>query len=290
MSNGSMFIYVACVESSAYTPEEEMPAAGFARILETARGTMKNLRGKVALVTGGASGLGKAMAERFAAEGSKVVIADVHAKAGEAVAAAVSGRFVRTDVTDPASVESAVAFAVAAFGRLDIMVNNAGIESLQAPMHECTIENWRKVIDVDLSGVFYGMKYGIAQFMRQGGGGSVVNTSSVAGIIGFHNIPPYTAAKAGVSNLTREGAVEYGPYNIRVNAVAPTAVLTDLNQRLIDSAPDPAAFKKYLETLNPLSGMPTPEDVAAAVVFLASDDARFISGAVLPVDGGYTAR
>jgi NAD(P)-dependent dehydrogenase (short-subunit alcohol dehydrogenase family) len=251
---------------------------------------MKNLKSKVVLVTGGASGLGRAMTERFSSEGSRVVIADLDVERGQQLAGAVDGFFVRTDVTDPTSVEAAVAFAVEKLGRLDVIVNNAGVESLQAPMHECTIENWHRVIAVNLSGVFFGMKYGIAQFVKQESAGNVVNISSVAGIIGFHNIPPYSASKAGVSNLTREGAVEYGSRGIRVNAVAPTAVLTPLNQRLIDTQPDPAAFKKYLETLNPLAGMPTPEDVAAAVVFLASDDARFISGAVLPVDGGYTAR
>ncbi|MGH6617145.1 SDR family NAD(P)-dependent oxidoreductase [Sphingomonas sp.] len=251
---------------------------------------MKNLTGKTVLITGGASGLGKAMVERFAEEGSNVVIADLSEEAGTTIAAAAGGAFVKTNVTDPASVEAAVAFAVERFGRLDVMVNNAGIESLQAPMHECTIDNWLKVIDVNLSGVFYGMKYAIAQFVRQGGGGNVVNTSSVAGLVGFQNIPPYSASKAAVSNLTREGAIEYGPMNIRVNAVAPTAVMTELNQRIVDTSDDPAAMLHYIQTLNPLAGMPVPEDVAAAVAFLASDDARFISGAILPVDGGYTAR
>ncbi len=250
---------------------------------------MKNLKDKAVVVTGGASGLGRAMVERFIEEGSRVVISDINDD-GEAVAADLKAKFVKTDVTNPASVEAAIAFAVAQFGRLDVLVNNAGVESLQAPMHECTNENWHRVIDVNLSGVFYGMKYGIAQLLRQGGGGNVVNTSSVAGLVGFQRIPPYTASKAGVSNLTREGAIEYGAHNIRVNAVAPTAVLTPLNQRLIDTAEDPKAFLEYLETLNPLRGMPLPEDVAAAVAFLASDDARFISGAILPVDGGYTCR
>jgi meso-butanediol dehydrogenase / (S,S)-butanediol dehydrogenase / diacetyl reductase len=252
---------------------------------------MKNLNGKAVVITGGASGLGKAMVERFAEEGSKVVVADINVEAGEQVAKTVGGSFVYIDVTDPASVEAAVAFAVSKHGRLDVMVNNAGIDSIQAPIHESTIENWQRVIDVDLSGVFYGMKYAIAQMLRQGGErGNIVNTSSTSGLVGFQLIPPYTAAKAGVSNLTREGAIEYGPHGIRVNAVAPTATLTKMVQKIIDADADPAAFKRYLETLNPLVGMPVPEDIAAAVAFLASDDARFISGVVLPVDGGFTAR
>jgi len=251
---------------------------------------MKNLKGKAVIITGGASGLGKAMVERFAAEGSRVVVADMNVAAGKEVASSAGGYFAQVNVTDPASVEQAVAFCVDRLGRLDVMVNNAGIDSLQAPIHESTIENWQKVIDVDLSGVFYGMKYAIAQMLRQGGGGNVVNTSSTAGLVGFQLIPPYTAAKAGVSNLTREGAIEYGPHGIRVNAVAPTATLTKMVQGIIDADADPVAFKHYLETLNPMKGMPVPEDIAAAVAFLASDDARFISGVVLPVDGGYTAR
>jgi meso-butanediol dehydrogenase / (S,S)-butanediol dehydrogenase / diacetyl reductase len=251
---------------------------------------MKNLSGKIVLVTGGASGLGKAIVERFVAEGCKVVLADVNAEAGPAVARSLAAAFIRADVADPAQVAAAVQFVVTNFGRLDVIVNNAGVESVQAPTHECTIENWHRVIDVNLSGVFYGMKYGIAQFLRQGGGGTVVNMSSVAGLTGYAAIPPYAAAKAGVSNLTRSGAVEYGTHSIRVNAVAPTAVATVLIERLIEQSPDPETLRKDLETMNPLLGMPTPEDVAAAVAFLASDDARFISGVILPVDGGYTAR
>jgi NAD(P)-dependent dehydrogenase (short-subunit alcohol dehydrogenase family) len=251
---------------------------------------VKNLSGRVVLVTGGASGLGKAIVERFVAEGCRVAVADIDAETGEAMARSVGALFVRTDVADPAQVEFAVRFAVTAFGRLDVVVNNAGIESEQVPTHECSTENWRRIIDVDLTGVFHGMKYGIAQFIRQGDGGSVVNMSSVAGLTGYPCIPPYAAAKAGVSNLTRSAAVEYGAHGIRVNAVAPTAVSTAIIERLIERAPEPEALRKHLETMNPLLGMPTPEDVAAAVAFLASDDARFISGVILPVDGGYTAR
>lgn len=249
---------------------------------------MKNLKGKVALITGAASGLGKAMAQRFAQEGSIVVVADRNDVAGIEVADAINGHFIQVDVADVNSVEQMIVQCVEKTGRLDVLVNNAGIESLWAPIHESTVENWQKVIDVDLTGVFYCMKHGIAQMLKQGGGGAVVNTCSTAGLVAFPVIPPYNAAKAGVANLTREAAIEYGTDLIRVNAVAPTAVKTDLLLRVVNDDPD-KSIEDY-ETFNPLTGMPVPEDIAAAVAFLASDDARFISGVILPIDGGYTAR
>ena len=249
---------------------------------------MKNLKGKVILITGAASGLGKAMAQRFAQEGSIVVVADRNDAAGIEVAEAINGHFIQVDVADVKSVEQMIVQCVEKTGRLDVLVNNAGIESLWAPIHESTVENWQKVIDVDLTGVFYCMKYGIAQMLKQGGGGAVVNTCSTAGLVAFPVIPPYNAAKAGVANLTREAAIEYGTDLIRVNAVAPTAVKTDLLLRIVNDDPN-QSIEDY-ETFNPLAGMPVPEDIAAAVAFLASDDARFISGVILPIDGGYTAR
>lgn len=250
---------------------------------------MKNLKDKVVLVTGGGAGFGKAIIERFVAEGCKAVIADIDSSSGEATAAAVGGRFVRTDVSDPASVEAAVAFAVECYGALDVMVNNAGIESAQAPIHACSMENWRRVLDINLNGVFYGMKYALARFVEQGSG-NVVNISSVAGIVACANLPPYSAAKAAVSNLTREGALEYAKQGIRVNAVAPTGVMTEMNERMKLVADDPDGFVNYLTSMNPMPGTPTAEDIAAATVFLASDEARFITGVILPVDGGYTAQ
>lgn len=250
---------------------------------------MKNLKDKIVLVTGGGAGFGKAIVERFVAEGSKAIVADIDERAGQATADAVAGHFVRTDVSDPASVEAAVAFAVATHGRLDIMVNNAGIESAQAPIHDCTMENWRRVLDINLSGVFYGMKFALAQFVKQGSG-NIVNISSIAGIVACLNLPPYSAAKAGVSNLTREGALEYARMGIRVNAIAPTAVMTEMNERMRQVADDPDGFVGYLNSMNPMPGTPSADDIAAAAAFLASDDASFISGVILPIDGGYTAQ
>jgi NAD(P)-dependent dehydrogenase (short-subunit alcohol dehydrogenase family) len=251
---------------------------------------MKGISKKSALITGGASGLGKAISERLAAEGAIVIVADLNEEAGKQVAAALGGHFIKTNVTDPQSVEQAVAFTVEKTGSLDIFVNNAGIDGLQSPTHESSLDNWHKVIDINLNGAYYGLKYSLAQFVKQGKGGSIINMVSTAGLVGFANIPPYSASKAGLVNLTRSTAVEYGKHQIRINAVAPTTVLTPLVQHFIDTAEDPKAMQLHMETMNPIPGMPLVEDIAAAVAFLASEDARWISGVTLPVDGGYTAQ
>ena len=250
---------------------------------------MARLADKIAIVTGGASGLGKAIVERFAQEGSKVVVADLNEDAGQEIASNVGGLFVKTDVTDAAAVEALVAQAVAQYGRLDIMVNNAGIDGVQAPIAEADDDNWHKVIDINLNGVYYGMKHGIAAMLKAGNGGSVINMASIAGMVGFANIPPYTASKAAVINMARAAAQEYGKDNIRVNAICPTAILTPLVEHFIDTSADPAAQRAGLESMNALPGMPEAIDVANAALFLASDEARFVSGVVLPIDGAYTA-
>lgn len=251
---------------------------------------MKDLGDKVVLVTGGASGLGRAMVERFAQEGARLVVADLDGEGAQRAAEEVGGTSVIMDVADPVSAERAVQTAVSHFGRLDILVNNAGIESERAPIHEASLENWQRVIDIDLTGVFHGMKFGLAQFLRQGDGGAIVNISSIAGLVAVEGLGSYVAAKAGVTNLTRAAALEYGPMGIRVNAVAPTAVYTPLYQRMAGPTRDHASIIEGLETLSPLRGQASPHDIAAAVAFLASADARFITGVTLPVDGGYTAR
>ncbi len=251
---------------------------------------MKNLKGKVVLVTGGASGIGKAIVHRFAEEGARVCIADIIDEAGTQVAEAVNGHYVHTDVSDPESVEAAVAYAVEVGGRLDVIVNCAAIQPELTLIHESTAEYSDKVFAVNLKGVMYGMKYALAQFLEQGDGGNIVNISSIAGVVALEGTGAYAAAKAGVANLTQLAAVEYGKHDIRANAVVPSVVMTRLTQAYIDNLDDPVATMKALEAQDPLNGMAQPEDIAAAVAFLASDDARFISGVVLPVDGAYTAK
>ena len=246
--------------------------------------------GKVAFVTGGASGLGAAAAQRFADEGAQVAVADIDAAGAEEVAASLrDGYAVQLDAADARSVARAVADAVEHYGRLDVVFNNAGITGAQQILHELEVEDWDRVRAVNGDGIFYVMKYTIEAMLRSGGG-SIVNTSSTAGLTGQLNISAYTFAKAGIIGLTRSAAIEYAKQNIRVNAIAPTVVWTPLVQRFAESAPDPEEMRAVMENYNPMPGIPTAEDVAALVAFLSSDEARWITGHTVPIDGGYVAQ
>jgi NAD(P)-dependent dehydrogenase (short-subunit alcohol dehydrogenase family) len=245
---------------------------------------------RVLFATGAASGLGAATAQRFADEGARVVVADIDAAAAGAVAASLPDAFaVAVDTADAASVERAVDAAVGRYGRIDVIFNNAGVDGRQQPLHEMALDNWQRVTAVNGDGVFHVLKYGIDAMLKTGGG-VVINTSSAAGLIGQENISPYTFTKAGIVGLTRAAAIEYAARGIRVNAIAPTVVMTPLVQRFIESAPDPVEMRERLEAFNPTPGIPEPTDVAGVVAFLASDDARWITGVTIPIDGGYTAR
>lgn len=251
---------------------------------------MGQLQDKIAIITGAASGLGKACAERFAAEGATVVVADMQVEAGQAVANELGGHFIEVDVTDPASVEAMVKETVDKYGRLDVLLNNAGIDGQQAPLAESSLDNWRKVMAVNMDGVYFGLKYGIAAMKEQEGGGVILNTASTAGLVGFQNIPPYSASKGGVVNLTRAAALEAAPHHIRVNAICPSVVYTPLVAHFIESSPDPEAMRANFENMNPYPGLVTPEAVASAALFLVSDESAFITGVSLAIDGGYTAQ
>jgi NAD(P)-dependent dehydrogenase (short-subunit alcohol dehydrogenase family) len=246
--------------------------------------------GKVAFVTGGASGLGAAAAERFASEGARVAVADIDSDGARQVAAALPDGFaVAVDTADAASVQAAVRAAVDHYGRIDVVFNNAGIAGAQLPLHELPVADWQQVRSIDGDGIFYVMKYCITEMLTTGGG-AIVNTSSTAGLTGQQNISPYTFSKAGIVGLTRSAAIEYAGSNIRVNAIAPTVVWTPLVERFAQTAPDPAAMRAAMENYNPMPGIPQAEDVAAVVAFLASDEARWITGHTLPIDGGYCAQ
>ena len=244
------------------------------------------LQGKVAVITGAGSGMGKAMAELFAAEGASVVLGDISGNQ-HAVAEAIGDEAigVHCDVSVEADVAAMIAAAEARFGRLDVLVNNAGFGGSQAPLHEQTTEAWEKVHDTNLRGVFFGMKHGVIAMLKAGGG-AIVNISSASGIVGWKHHSIYGAAKAGVNQLTRAAALDYAGHNIRVNAVAPGTIWTGLVPMSKTSAEPPAGGFR-------LPGIPMDRwglagDIAAAALFLASDEARYVTGVVLPVDGGYS--
>ena len=241
--------------------------------------------GKVAVITGGASGIGLATARRLHGEGAAVVIADLSDEAGAAAAAELGDRAVyqHADVADYDQVEALMGRAVQAFGGLDIVFNNAGIGSFAAAP-DLALEEWRRVIDIDLSGVFYGCKAAIPH-LRARGGGAIVNTASISGMGGDFSFAAYNAAKGGVINLTRAVAIDHAREGIRVNAVCPgpvdTPIIAGLDQ-----------FQGVRQVWNeavPMGRFAQPEEIAAVVAFLASDDASYLTGAIVPVDGGVTA-
>lgn len=240
--------------------------------------------GKVALVTGGASGLGEAFSRRFAAEGAKVAVLDRDAARGERVAAEIgaAAMFVPVDVSNYASVEAAVAKVVERFGRLDAAVNSAGIPGAIGVLAEYPLDAWDKLIAVNLTGVFYSMRAELQQMIKQGSG-AIVNVSSTNAIVTFPMIPAYVAAKHGVVGLTKAAALENGPAGIRVNAVAPTVVKTPMS---LPTMPD--EVWAALTPQHALKRLPETDEIAAAVAFLASDEASYITGTLQVVDGGYT--
>jgi NAD(P)-dependent dehydrogenase (short-subunit alcohol dehydrogenase family) len=250
----------------------------------------KLLEGKVALVTGAAFGIGRAAAQNFAAEGAKVVVSDVKAAGEETVAlirkAGGEAIFIRADVSKPQDVQALVQGTVKAFGRLDAAFNNAGIEGVQAPVAELPEEAWEKVLAVNLTGVFLCMKYELQQMEKQGGG-AIVNNASILGTVAFANAAAYTTAKHGVLGLTKTAAIEVATKNIRVNAVCPGFIETPMLQR--GGLLQPEA-RKALEALHPVHRLGRPEEVARVVTFLVSEQASFVTGHPMLVDGGYVAQ
>jgi NAD(P)-dependent dehydrogenase (short-subunit alcohol dehydrogenase family) len=250
------------------------------------RRNVARLQGKVALITGGGAGIGRAAALLFAREGAQVVIAEVVRAAGEATVAAIEGaggeaRFVPTDVTRPGQVEAAVDAAVAAFGGLHVLYNNAGgATPKDGKVTDMDLDEFWRTIGVDLFGTFLGCRFGIP-VMVKGGGGSIINTTSVRAMIGTPGADAYTSAKGGVRALTQALALQWASQNIRVNAIAPGVILTERVRALL-RADDPL-FKKSL------LGASDPDDVAQMALYLASDESRRVTGAILPMDSGASA-
>jgi NAD(P)-dependent dehydrogenase (short-subunit alcohol dehydrogenase family) len=251
---------------------------------------MGRLDNKVAVITGGASGMGRAIGLRFVREGAAVVLADLNERGGAEVVrecAAAGGRavFQRTDVTLESDLRDAVARAVGEFGRLDIMVNNAGVGGALGRLEEIPLEEWERTQAVLLRSVFLGMKHAIPE-LRRCGGGSIISTASIAGISGDFGPHPYSAAKAGVINLTRSAAAELACDRIRVNAIAPGGIKTPMFVGGGGFGQDDATIEANMARLQPIARAGRPEDIAAMALFLASDESEWITGTVMVVDGG----
>ncbi len=249
------------------------------------------LKDRVAVVTGGASGMGQATVMRFLAEGACVVVADFNEETGKQTLAVASDRgfrdrirFIRTDVAREADVEAMIALAVSQFGRLDIVFNNAGVGGALGPVWDVEVEEWDYTFDVLAKGVFLGIKHAARVMKPMGRGGSIINTASVAGLSGGSGPLVYSAAKAAVINLTRAAALQLAPDRIRVNAICPGGILTPLTHR-----GNPETVAKHLDHFQPWPEHGRPEHIAGAALFLASDDSEFVTGEALVVDGGLTA-
>lgn len=250
----------------------------------------KIFENKVAIVTGGSFGIGRAAAVAFAARGAKVIVADSIEDKDEQTLKMIEsahgeGIFVRCDVSKNSDVKAMVEKTITAFGRFDYAFNNAGIEGTMANTQDCTEENWDKTIAVNLKGIWLCMKYQIPAMLSQGKG-AIVNCASVAGLIGFPGLPAYVASKHAVAGLTKTAALENAKQNIRINAVCPGVIHTAMIDRV--TGEDKEVEKQFIN-MEPIGRMGNPEEVAETVIWLCSDSASFVTGAILPVDGGWIA-
>jgi len=245
------------------------------------------LKNKVAIITGASSGIGNTMAQNFLKEGARVVFADIQGKAKDIIPQEYKDEaiFVKCDVCKSNQVEKLLDKAISKFGKVHVMVNNAGIGSLTSVMEETT-ENWNKTISINLSGVFYGMRAAANRMKEKKVKGSIINTSSILGSVGLANTISYSASKGGIEQLTRAGCQDLATHKIRVNAIAPAFIKTNMTDDVLNDN----SFHKMVKNNTPLGHVGDPEDIAKAAVYLASDESKYVTGEILHVDGGWTSR
>jgi NAD(P)-dependent dehydrogenase (short-subunit alcohol dehydrogenase family) len=255
--------------------------------------SMGRVSDKVAVVTGGGAGIGRAASLLLAKEGAKVAVLDIDDQAGrqtvaEIKAAGGDGEYWHTDVREGVSIAATFAEVESRFGKIQVLVNNAGVMGIQRPTDQIEEGEWQRIIDIDLKGVFLCTKY-VVPYLRKAGGGSIINLSSILGLVGGGD-PPYHAAKGGVRLMTKSDAYYYGKENIRVNSIHPGYILTPMVESMIPDDPDEAKkFRAGLDGLTLLGHIGEPDDVAYAILYLASEESKFVTGSELTVDGGYTS-
>ncbi|ADJ27388.1 SDR family NAD(P)-dependent oxidoreductase [Nitrosococcus watsonii] len=256
---------------------------------------MGRVEGKVAIITGGTSGIGKATALLLAREGAKVAVTGIKDKEGQKTIDEIKesggiAKYWHLDTSKEENVSSVLTHAANEFGSIDILVNNAGISGVDKPTHEITEEEWDKVISVNVKGVFFCTKH-VIPYMKKAGGGSIINMSSIYGLVGAADIPPYHASKGAVRLMSKNDALLYARDNIRVNSLHPGFIWTPLVEELGSRSPEGAkTFREQLDSLHPLGQIGEPDDIAYGVLFLASNESKFMTGSELVIDGGYTAQ
>ncbi|AIZ61895.1 MULTISPECIES: glucose 1-dehydrogenase [Bacillus] len=252
-----------------------------------------NIAGKVVLITGGASGIGLAAVKLFLEHGAKVAVADINEDSGKQLVESLPhehAAFFKTDITNEADCQKTVQSVLSQFGTIDVLINNAGIE-IVSPIHEMTLEDWNHILQVNLTGVFLMSKHTLPHMLEKKSG-SIINTGSVGGLVGWPDIPAYNATKGGVIQLTKSMAIDYAAHQIKVNCIAPGIIDTPLNEKsfLDNHSESLEVVKKEKAKVNPLLRLGKPEEIAGVMLFLASDLSSYMTGSVVTADGGYTAR